>query len=39
VTIGEESRSGWWQDARDITTATPVTVPRSGVRTLDLTIG
>jgi carboxypeptidase family protein len=37
--IGEEDRSGWWENAADITTATRVPVPRSGVRTLDLTIG
>lgn len=39
VQIGEESRSGWWENAADITTATRVPVPRSGIRTLDLTIG
>jgi hypothetical protein len=39
VQIGEESRSGWWENAPDITTATRVSVPRFGNRTLDLTIG
>lgn len=39
VLIGAEDRSGWWADAADITTATPVRVPASGSRTLDLTIG
>lgn len=39
VGIGEEYRSGWWENAADIATATRVPVPRTGAWTLDLVIG